>query len=248
MPDAVSPWREQTEIGKHPGRRWRYRLLLCGTVLLCLCLFHAPLLRLLAAALVVEVPSVAVVVEVPSVAVDALVVFDGDGCCDRAARSFHAGHASTLLLIEPRPRRLQRLGILPSDVELRTQELRRLGVPKDTLVVLPGSAGNDWAAVRRLGTWLSGHPSARVTLLCDPFGSRRLSYILHQVLGAEASRVGLQPIPPRQYDPANWWQQGAGMNAFAAAYLRLGYAWFCGAGAENEWCESDLAECETSPR
>ncbi len=238
MSDSVSPVQE-TRTNKLTGRRWRRRLLFGSIVLLTLYLLHEPLLRLLAAALVVEGPPAAA---------DALVVFGGDGCCEQAARSFHDGQVPALVLIERRLRRLERLGILPSPAQLKIRQLRRLGVPADALEILPGRAGDDWAAARLLGNWLARHPNGHVALLCDHFGSRRLSYILHHELGEDAIRVTLQPLPPRHYDPAAWWHERAGMNAFTTAYLRLGYAWIGGAEAEDEWRESDLVEYEANLR
>src|SRR5262249_21751620 len=159
-------------------------------------------------------------------------------------QALHTGQVPRILLIERRIRRLQRLGILPSEVDSATRQLRKLGVPEDALVILPGQAVDDWAALRQVGDWLSSHPDAKLTLICDSFGSRRLSYIIHHVLGADASRVRLHPLVKRHYNQTDWWQTRAGVNTVAMAYLRLGYAWLADPKAEEEWRESDLAAFE----
>ncbi len=220
-------------------RRWRRRLIAGGLVLLALYLFREPLLRTLA-----EV----VVAEDPLTPADGLVVLDGDHVREQAAQLYHADYARHVLLIERRPRRLERLGILPSDLELARHRLHSLEVPDEALAVLPGRALNDWDALRLLGDWLSHHPGERIILLCDRFSSRRLSHILRRVLAGEAGRVYLHPLPSRRYDQTNWWRTREGVNALVTAYLGLGYVWVYGEESEEARCEFDLDAYETNLR
>jgi hypothetical protein len=185
------------------------------------------------------------VVDESLVETDFVLVVDGDRRYDQAASLFNAG--LILLLIEARPERLQREGLAPTSEEEALRELKSRGVPESFVTIIPGKAFTDWDRARCLSTWLDRFPKVQVAVLCDRLGSRRLRHILDRTLGAEKSRrVHLHPLAHRWYDFGDWWRRREGVLAVGQAYLRLGFVWLCGEGAQDSWQEWDPEAYERS--
>jgi hypothetical protein len=231
-------------MGGKPGkRRWRWLLRFCLPALLaviCLYVFRAPLLQSAGGFLVINEPFPAP---------DYVLLLDGDRRFDRAAELFHAGTVAEVLVIEARPNRLERQGLVPTRVEDAQRELRARKVPPGSFHVILGQAFTDWDRARCLSGWLGQHPDANLVVLCDALGSRRLRHIFHRVLGSEKSRqVHLQPLAHPWLEGVNWWQYRDGLVAVGTAYLRLGFVWLCAEGAQDAWREWDPEEYERALR
>jgi hypothetical protein len=208
-------------------------------LLACVYYFRAPALRGFAGLLVVDEP--------PPDA-DALLVLDGDRCFEQAARLYHAGGAGRVLLNEHRPGRLQQMGILPSFTELARRQLTAARVPGQALEVLPGETRSNWDRARLLRDWLCQHPGARVTVLCDRFGSRQRRCILDRVLDPEeAARVRVYALPHRSYRETDWWRSKQGILDLFDAYVVLTFTWLVGED-KDEWREWDPEAYERALR
>jgi hypothetical protein len=225
----MEPARQNAGPGQAPaGRRWR-RAAVRGAVVLAVLAglypFRAPLLRSAASALIVNQPREATT---------ALLLLDADRGPERAAESYREGRAGHVLLIEDWPGRVEQMGILPPHVGVLRRNLEAEGVPKESVTVLKGRAKNDWDRARMLGEWLAGHPGATVTVLCDRFGSRRLSRVFGVTLGAEAGRLRWWAQAERRFDENDWWRHKEGFLRVFSAGVGLGYVWLVGEDRE-EW-------------
>jgi uncharacterized SAM-binding protein YcdF (DUF218 family) len=214
-------------------RRWWRRglvpILILGT---CLYLFRAPILQSVAAYLVVDERGPA----------DYVLILDGDGRYDRAASLYHSGSATRILLVESRPKRLERMGFRPSYITLSQRELAARGVPQDAVTVIPGQSRTDWDRARRLREWLQQQPAMSIVVLCNRFGGRRLRYIFDEILGADyAGRVRVSALPERGFGESDWWQNRQATVYVFDSYLRLAYDRLSGEDSE-EWREWDPQE------
>jgi hypothetical protein len=225
---------------KRKRRGWRYGLLGVALVAVCLYAFRAPILRSVASYLVVDEPLTA--------ADYALIQPYGDGRYDRAAELYRDGLVRSVLLVERRHTRLERLGLLPTFETLTQHALAARGVPAQAITVIPGPVRTDWERARCLRTWLEHQPAVRIAVLCDRFGERKLRYVFDQMLGADyAGRVRLLGLPDRRFDENNWWQQRIGIVDMFDTYMRLAFTRFVGEGSE-EWREWDPKEYEKTLR
>jgi hypothetical protein len=210
-------------------KRWARRLLAVAVVCLCLYLFRVPLLRGIAWGLVHDE-------SLP--AVEYILVLDGDTCYPAAASLWHAGAASRVLVIEARPERLERLGILPS-FELEAQrELSARGVPKEAITIVPGKAFTDWEKARCLRDWLRTQKLTSVAILCERFHSRKISYIYHKVMDPDLrDSIYIDAVSQRDYNELNWWHHKPGVQHLFTSYLELTHAWMWGEDSEErpEW-------------
>lgn len=205
---------------KRPKRRWVRRLAIALGVVACLWFTRGPLLRGVARALIVD--------EWDREA-DHLLLFGGDRCFDVAARWHGEEPSRVILLVEEKPERLVRTGILPSFEETCLRELGARNVPEDSVAVIPGQAEHMREAAELLDEWLAQRPNARIQVLCDRFNSRCCRLQLDAGLGlADAARLSVHGLPDRRYDETDWWTSRRGIKEFVPAALALGYAW-CGA-------------------
>jgi uncharacterized SAM-binding protein YcdF (DUF218 family) len=215
--------------GGRRRRRWRGALLALLILSTCLYAFRVPILRGVGSFLVIDEQGPA----------DYVLILNGDGRYDKAASLYHSGTARRILLVEKRPKRLERMGFKLSHVALSRRELAARGVPPDVITVLPGQARTDWDRARRLREWLKTQPIVDVLILCDRFGGRRLRYIFNEILGAEyAGRVRVSSLPERRFGENNWWHNRVATVYVFDSYLRLAYDRLSGEDSE-EWREWD---------
>src|SRR6266404_258532 len=108
--------------------RWLLVILVLGT---CLYGFRAPILRSVAGYLVVDEPSAKA---------DYVLILPGvDRRYDRAAQMVHAGSVTSILLVEIRAKRLERMGFLPTFESMSQRELASRGVPASSITLIPGN-------------------------------------------------------------------------------------------------------------
>jgi hypothetical protein len=152
---------------------------------------------------------------------------------DEAADLYREDPSRRILLVESRPERAVRLGVLPSYAERSRRVLAARGVPREAVVVIPGEAPDVWAEVELLRQWLSERPDADVRALSDRFSSRAQRVVLDRVLPAEdAARVTVCALPDIRCNEHNWWQSRWGAKAFLYGWLKLAYA--CCGEAETD--------------
>jgi hypothetical protein len=152
--------------------------------------------------------------------------FDGEDCLDQAATWRRATPAGRILLLEPWPRRIVDIGILPSFEQTARRELGQRGVADDAVVLVRGRAKDEWEEARLLQTWLQERPEASIVVLCSRFQSGQRRYVLDTVLApADARRVAVRGLADPRYDETNWWKSRSGVKAVMFGWLRLIYAW-----------------------
>jgi hypothetical protein len=88
----------------------------------------------------------------------------GDGRYDRAAELYHDGLVHSVLLVERRPTRLQRMGLWPTFEALTRRALSARGVPVQAITVIPGPARTDWERARCLRALLEHLPAVRIVV------------------------------------------------------------------------------------
>ncbi|MBS0205652.1 MAG: hypothetical protein JSS49_22340 [Planctomycetes bacterium] len=175
-------------------------------------MFRSPLLRCLAAPLVISESS-------PMATT--MLILGGDLRFDEAAQ-FCREDLHRHVLLEESPRgRLVRLGILPDPVELGRKELTRRGVRGDQIDVVSWTDPED-SLDMELSRWLHEHPQAQVIVVCEAFSSREIRWRFDRELPRLlARRLAIRPLHHRSYDLSNWWHSKPGIMLFVRSWLGL---------------------------
>lgn len=218
------------------ARRWLRRLTVVSLPLLVAVLFHAPLLRGLAAVLVVEDP------EQACDGVLLLDPLDGNHGFDEAVRLYRTGEAPMILVVEGHVPRCVRLGILERFETLARREFLARGVAADALTALHAAEpGRDWEVGRCLDCWMDQHPRMQLTVITRRFLSRKHRGVFAATLQpGNAARLRWRAPADRRYNENNWWHCKVGVLAFFDASVRLGHDWLSGEDdPESYWWNPD---------
>ncbi|MGA2066060.1 MAG: hypothetical protein ABSG86_13890 [Thermoguttaceae bacterium] len=215
LPDPGSPSRARRALGLKLGA--------AIIVLAAIVAGHALVLRMLARPLVSEQPPGAAAVLCLQGDEDGV---EGDRTLDEAARWCREAPGRQVLLLEPWPRRVVELGIVPSFEQMVRRELTGRNISNAAIVTLRGKALDDWERARLLRAWLEQNPAAEVVMACGRFHSGRIRYVFDAVLGRPlATRVRIRPVADPDYDPAYWWRSRQGVKDVMFGWLGLAYAW-----------------------
>jgi hypothetical protein len=183
------------------------------------------------------------VVDDPIQQSDYLLVLGGDQVAEKAAELYQQGTISQILVIEHEPNRLQRMGVLPKDGAVLVKSLLRQDIAKSSINVVPARAKGDWDVARSLQEWLATKPTGtRVLICCGRLESRRLSWLLDQVLDREyRDAVIIHSLHNGRFDETNWWHQNDGIVNVCNSVLLLGYVGLIGEDktAWHEWEPDD---------
>jgi uncharacterized SAM-binding protein YcdF (DUF218 family) len=200
--------------------KWFKRL---AVTLLALCalliigyVFRAPLLRGAADAWIVN--------DLLSKA-DVIVVLGG-GPATRpfeAARLFHQGLASKILLTNPRPAPSTQLGLTPSEATLARSILLKEEVPPKDIFVTADIVTNTCDESIAVRNWCKTNGVKRVIIPTDIFFTRRVRWLFCKQLKPPGIRVEVEAVPVREYTAQDWWQHEEGVIAFQNEVLKYAY-------------------------
>lgn len=212
---------ETARAARRPWTRPRWGRRGCVVVLLllvvCLALWRQPILQGLAWILVVD--------QQPQ-QIDYVLIGGGDGCFDEAARLYRQRPSRRVLLMEPPPGRLVRLGILPTVESASRRALEARDVPPEVVEVIVWKAGDPTTRTQRLQAWMKDHPHVRTVYLCERFASRHVRCLLDWRLAPEAAaHIAVRGLPDRRFDETNWWRSRRGVKEWVLRSMALAHAW-----------------------
>jgi hypothetical protein len=204
-----------------PSRRRRWAVRLAFLVVAAVGLFAArgPMLRN-AVVLLVADDGVG--------SADAVYAEGRGGKYSAAARLYNAGDAGRVLVGSGPPERVVALGLIPDRAVAGRDRMVRLGVSPDRIAVLGRPDWDVWDGTRRLGEWLRENPGATVVVPCERYESRRARVVADRLLGPDADRVRVRPVPYRRFDDADWWRTDDGRRTVVVESVRLAYTVIAG--------------------
>lgn len=164
---------------------------------------------------------------------DALVILSGSAAykerTHRAALLFQRGRAPLIILTNDNQpsgwsSREQRN---PLFVERARDELLRMGVPADKIVILPETVASTYEEGVLVRDYAASHGLHSVLFVTSAYHSRRALWTAHHVFAGSNIVVGLDAPPPGEETPPplTWWLHGRGWLMVAEEYPKLIYYW-----------------------
>jgi uncharacterized SAM-binding protein YcdF (DUF218 family) len=182
-------------------------------------------------AVVAWVAARALVVRAEMLHAEAIVVLSGSSTyrerADEAARLFHEGRAPKIILtndgLQSEWSSAEQRN--PFYAERATQELRRAGVPAESIETLSpvvSSTYDEAALLREYATTRGLHSMLVVT---SAYHSRRALWTLRRVMKNDGVLIGLSAPPTGQQTPppSTWWLHAGGWRMVAGEYVKLIY-------------------------
>lgn len=195
-----------------------------------LSLARAALLALVAWAVLSWAAARALVVREAPARADAVAVLGGSSTyverARLAARLFAEGRAPKLLLTDDGQRGGWSVAEQrnPPFVELATQELRREGVPAESIEVI-GQASDTFEEAALLRRYAEDKSLRSLVAVTSGYHSRRALWTLRRAFKDSGVEVGVEPVEPGEQTPraAVWWLYPLGWKLVAGEYLKMGY-------------------------
>jgi uncharacterized SAM-binding protein YcdF (DUF218 family) len=113
----------------------------------------------------------------------------------------------------------------PLFVEQAVAELRRLGVPREKIEIVPGFVTNTHDEVVRVHQYAREKKLKSILVVTSAYQTRRALWTLRRVFDGSGIEVGLYGVEPGEQSPgrASWWLSRLGWQMVPGEYLKLVY-------------------------
>lgn len=142
-----------------------------------------------------------------------------------AANLHRLGYAPRVLIFQHGTDRFIDRGIVPPHHELFRAILVAMGVPPDSIQVVPGPVASSRDEAFSLRRFLTAHPARRVILVTNPEHSRRARWIFRKALAGISTDVRVAVARREEFDESNWWKHDVGALVYLHEYLKLPAYW-----------------------
>jgi uncharacterized SAM-binding protein YcdF (DUF218 family) len=139
----------------------------------------------------------------------------------KAAALYKAGMAHHVLIAKQQLGPDALAGLMEPEEEIDRRILIALGVPKQAITFLDGPCTSTWDEAKSLEQFLDGKPAATVTIVTNPYHTRRTRWVFRKVLGNLASALHVVGAPLDDFDAHNWWKKESGFKAYTSEYLKF---------------------------
>lgn len=213
------------------SRRWIRRGFIAIAALAGVWFFRAPLLR--------SIPALLIVDSRPT-PLNVIVIVDGVGAYDQAARLLTSHPDAEVWLFPREPNRLQRRRILPSSLECASAACEEAGIVNERIRVQPQMVTGARSLLDHLQVLAGEQAELQIGLITDEWNSRWLAGQVHHRMQADVRRrVELLPIASPGIDRTNWWHSKPGRRRVAEAALKLAADWLIADSTEAPMIISD---------
>lgn len=201
--------------------RWLLVVFAICLVPISLLIFEAPIGRVMGYCLLSEDPipvrsSVAVAYILPGGVV---------ARSSKAAELYSRQIVSKIVVPHTEIGTLEKEGLIPSEADLYSIRLKRLGVPLDKVEMLPGENSSTIDDAYSLKDWLSKAPAPvpDVYVVTSWFHTARAKWVLRRVLGVAFERVRMVAAPEEDAPYDGWWTTEGGKIGITVEYLKWGH-------------------------
>ncbi len=177
-----------------------------------LVVFHAPLLRVAAAAWVIS--------DEP-VRSDAIVMLTGGnaGRPHAAAALYHRGMAPRILLTDIPARQ----GLETPGIDYASGTLVADGVPKDAILIRRSGAQSTFDEAQTVLAWAGVEHLDELLIVTDAFHTRRTHWIFSRTFEGQGIDVRVVAADPIDYELDRWWTSEAGLIDFNNEIIKYIY-------------------------
>jgi uncharacterized SAM-binding protein YcdF (DUF218 family) len=193
----------------------RKRRIKIGLITLAVCVlllagawvWRAPLLRGAAHLWIVS--------DAPSQA-DAIVILGGglDTRPAEAARLYHRGLAPRILVMQPDPSTVEKLGLIIDHAALTRRLLEIDQVPAEAIIPLEPIVTSTFEEANLLAAWAKQNNAHRFLVPTELFHTRRQRWILRRQLQPLGVDVQMIALNHKKYTADDWWQTEEGLIDF----------------------------------
>lgn len=141
---------------------------------------------------------------------------------------YREGKADRILIVEESMgpyRQLEQRGVnIETNSEQAVKSLATLGVPGDSIILLPGDARSTLDEARAVREFISTKMSAdTLILVSSPAHMRRASMIFYAALKEQNGNIyiGTSPSTYSGFSPEKWWRRKEDIQSVVSEYLKI---------------------------
>lgn len=119
----------------------------------------------------------------------------------------------------------EEMGLLPNETEIAIQEMVKLGIPFDSIVVIPSDTAvtSTYDEAVALRQYVESHDIHSVIIVTSAFHTRRASWVIKRELKGLDVTVSMAATPEEDFDATNWWKSEQGLITVNNEYVKLFY-------------------------
>lgn len=141
-------------------------------------------------------------------------------------------HASKLIIVQESRGPYQQLEARGASIISTTQQCRNaavtLGIPADSIIILPGDARSTQQEATIIRDYLKMHSGIdTITLVTSADHTRRASMIFEKAFSSQGMKVIVQSCPSKYtgYTGKGWWKNKEGIQTVMFEYVKLINFW-----------------------
>ncbi len=210
---------------KHPTRRGRNCLLTCSIAAAVVII--VPLLAYIFGTLILTAAGRALIVNDHPERADMLFVLNGDVNTRpiHTVELYQQGLAPVVGIAQVESHTAEEMGLLPNETDVAIQEMVKLGIPQDSIIVIPsdGPVTSTYDEAVALRQYVEANDIHSVIIVTSAFHTRRASWVIKRELKGLDVTVSMAATPDEDFDATNWWKSEQGLVTVNNEYVKLIY-------------------------
>ena len=141
---------------------------------------------------------------------------------------YREGKADRILIVEESMgpyRQLETRGVnIETNSEQAVKSLATLGVPRDSIILLPGDARSTLDEAKAFKNYIAGHQATdTIILVSSPVHMRRAAMIFNAALKEQNGNIyiGTSPSTYSGFSPEKWWRRKEDIQTVFSEYLKI---------------------------
>jgi uncharacterized SAM-binding protein YcdF (DUF218 family) len=158
---------------------------------------------------------------------DMLFVLNGDVNTrpGQTVELYRQGLAPVVGIAQAESHTTEEMGLIPNETDVAIQEMVNLGIPFDSIVVLPSDAAvtSTYDEAVALRQYVEANNIHSVIIVTSAFHTRRAKWICERELKGLDVTVSMAAAPDEDFTASNWWKSEQGLITVNNEYVKLFY-------------------------
>jgi uncharacterized SAM-binding protein YcdF (DUF218 family) len=159
--------------------------------------------------------------------VDMIFVLNGDVNTRpiQAAELYQQGLAPLVGIARSESHTAEEMGLAPNETDIAIQEMGKLGIPSNSIVVIPSEADvtSTYDEAIALQQYVEANDIHSIIIVTSAFHTRRAKWICSQELRGLDVTVSMAATADEDFNATNWWKSEEGLITVNNEYVKLFY-------------------------
>jgi uncharacterized SAM-binding protein YcdF (DUF218 family) len=138
---------------------------------------------------------------------------------------YRQGLAPVVGIAQTEKHSTEELGLLPNETDVAIQEMVKLGIPQDSIVVIPSEepVTSTYDEALALRQYIENNDIHSIIIVTSEFHTRRAKWICEKELKGLDVTIMMAATPNEDFNSSNWWKSENGLITVNNEYVKLLY-------------------------